>query len=721
MQLHRYRRVALLLALVLALSMALLATEGIQAQTGDSDRTLEPNQPVTGRLDADNFAESYIFAASAGDVISLNAITGAEDMSLALLLTDPAGVLVASDGDLSTPETAIISAYELEATGTYVVTVMRGTGADGDASGAYTLTLSGDITPPEEAGSTAPTAPTIRDGNDVYISTENSGVEISLQWAAAVDLNLEIRDPVGGTLYFDSLSTGSGGTHDGDINGICDEATAESPTESVSWPSGYVPIGSYEIIVYYEQSCSVGGPQSFVLTGNFNDGEPQSITGIVNPGQSYLARVTVDIDRNWALFNGGVNAGLDLSPTAAQEITSGQTVFGTITNQKPKDAYTFDTLAGQIITVDMTATSGSLDALVILLGPDGRLVASNDDDPAGGTTNSLLEVAAPSDGTYTIIATRYGQVIGGTEGNYTLFVGVGISDTVDATPVPEDTTPVITVPDGSVEIRLEWFTGADLQLQVRDPSGATVYDDVPAIASGGILDQNFVGNRGCVPSQDVPSYYIYWPTTRFPPSGTYEVEVWYQDNCDDPTPVNFNLSIEVNGQLLAAPGSTSTVTSTATTEGTRYMITFTLDDAGTVTLGEGGIFDMNSVTTGLDYQAALATAQPIAYGTTIQGSITQDQKFVVYQFEGRAGDRIGIEMTRTGNNTPLDTAIYIVDSTGAQLDGNDDIEPGVNTNSRISELQLPPFDGTYYIIATHYGLQYGATTGEFTLRLTQFP
>ncbi|NDJ84576.1 MAG: hypothetical protein GYB66_01695 [Chloroflexi bacterium] len=724
MHAHILRRTVPIVALLVALGVVLWGSTPSAAQDGDEDRRLIPNEPISGTLDTESFAESYVFDASADDEITLTVTTDEEALSLALMLTGPGGEILARDGDLETPQAADITEFALPQSGQYLVTVLRGTGAEGDASGEFTLTLTGNITLPDE--DEAGPAPTIRDGENVYVDLSDGGIEISLQWFTAVDLNLEVRDPVGGTLYFDSLSVASGGSHNGNVNGLCEDATSDNPTESVSWPQGFVPAGSYEIIIYYEQACAVGGPQSFNLTATINGDDPQSISGVLNPGQRYLARVSLDIDRDWTIFNGGVNAGLDLAPVAnIQEIDFGQTVEGSITNEKPKDAWTFTVAEGQTITVDMAATSGSLDTLLILIGPDGQRVADNDDQLDGGTTDSLIQAQAPVSGEYTIIATRYGQVIGGTEGNYLLTLGteavVADGGTETLEPGTDTSTDVETVgpPQGNIEVTLEWFTDADLQLLVRDPSGDAVFDDVPSIASGGILDQNYVGNRGCERTQDVPTSYIYWPTNRFPPTGTYEVEIWFQSDCNDPTPVQFNLSIEVNGQLLAPVGSDATVTATATAVGNRYMITFTIDDAGTVTLGDGGFFDMNSVATSLDYQAQLATAEFIEYDETVQGEINQNQKFVVYRFEGIAGDRIAVEMRAVGNSS-LDTAVYVLDPSNVPLAGNDDIEPGVDTNSLITDLQLPR-DGTYYIIATHYGLQYGATSGNYTLTLLLAP
>jgi hypothetical protein len=94
----------------------------------------------------------------------------------------------------------------------------------------------------------------------------------------------------------------------------------------------------------------------------------------------------------------------------------------------------------------------------------------------------------------------------------------------------------------------------------------------------------------------------------------------------------------------------------------------------------------------------------------------------MYSFEGVTGDRIRIAMQRTGGT--LDTAIYLISSQGVQLEFNDDItdeQTGErDSNSLIEPLTLPN-TGTYYILATRYGLQYGGTTGTYNLTLFEMP
>jgi hypothetical protein len=156
-------------------------------------------------------------------------------------------------------------------------------------------------------------------------------------------------------------------------------------------------------------------------------------------------------------------------------------------------------------------------------------------------------------------------------------------------------------------------------------------------------------------------------------------------------------------------------TSQPTAVGAHYLITFNVGQDGSVTAGPGDFFNMANANS-LNYQTVLDSASPIAYGGTVTGSITERQRFVVYAFEGQAGDVVSMAMDATGGT--LDPALYLISPEGIQLDYNDDVTPGENPNSLIDTVTLAS-TGTYYIIATHYGLHVGGTFGTYELTLLQ--
>jgi hypothetical protein len=104
----------------------------------------------------------------------------------------------------------------------------------------------------------------------------------------------------------------------------------------------------------------------------------------------------------------------------------------------------------------------------------------------------------------------------------------------------------------------------------------------------------------------------------------------------------------------------------------------------------------------------------ITYGTTVQGTINDRQPEVLYEFEGRAGDVVTIEMTAL--NGDLDPYLSLLDSNGGLLISNDDIAND-DYNSRIEFYTLPA-DATYRIAASRYNQADGISTGSYSLTLS---
>lgn len=115
------------------------------------------------------------------------------------------------------------------------------------------------------------------------------------------------------------------------------------------------------------------------------------------------------------------------SERAAQQITvDGRPINGQLTSDSLTlpvddsyyDAYSFEGRSGQRVVVDMS--SDNIDPYLILLSPQGRDLAQ-DDDGAGGN-NARLAFTLPEDGTYTVLANSFGPR---ETGNYALQVVTG--------------------------------------------------------------------------------------------------------------------------------------------------------------------------------------------------------------------------------------------------------------------------------------------------------
>lgn len=674
----------------------------------DSGRALVPDQPVDGIIDDTNAAQVYTFAANAGDSVTLT-LTGQTGFALTMLLTDALGDQLGQVVGNGSERDLLLENVELTSTGTYYVTVFPSATTAETTTGSFFLTLSlGSETVVTETPETVePTVtPTLQPQTDTFEIGQvvlSNGIQVNLTWNTTDDLNLQVRDPVGGTLFWDSRSTDFGGTFGPDVNGICETLTEPPAVETATWAGGAVSTGSYEILIFYRQACAgSSAPVDFTVDVTVDGSTLAPIEGTLLPpvnnvANVYLASFTVNPDGTATLGESGPYVDSRVLDVAASDllalngtlISRDEVAQGLITNEQPYETFTYEGLSGDIISIEMTATTGSLDTLLLVLDSQGTVIAANDDRVAIENTNSAIEsLRLPAEDIFTIVATRYGKSVGGTEGNYELVIS--------GSSIPTELLD-LNLPSGDIEITLTWDTAADLQLLVRDPSGNSVYDDVATVPSGGRLAAQ--GNVNCNLAEGSPVSYIYWPD-GFLRIGSYEVEVWFQSECGDTRAVFFTIYIVVEDELIFTENVSIQFNE-------RYLTSFNIDQSGDVVPGLGGI------TTGsesLNYQSQLASAVQIASGQTVPGSITADDKFDLYMFEGRAGDLITIDMRATSNT--LDTLLFLIDPSGVEIASNDDANE--TTNSLIADLLLAQ-DGEYTIIATHYGGIYGGTTGGYNL------
>lgn len=695
------RFVPLLLILLLSAPVALA-----QPVTG---RLLTPGVVVEGALDDNNLAQVYTFEGAADQTIKLT-VTGAS--GLALLLTDSEGAPVAQA--VAANDTLALADVTLPATGTYYVTVFRLSEATESVTfqlslalvvveAAPTATLP---TPEATVEATAEAAATPAGFTQPGELLTVTGLQVALTWNSTANLDLEVRDPVGGSLFFNTPTVSSGGQFGVNVNSVCANLTAEAPTETASWTAGVIPTGSYEILVYYQplQDCPTTDPASFVVSVVVDGLSVPAIQGTLRPNEVFLSSFRVNADGTVAVGSGGIRVDPPVLQAgtlqaAPQPLTFGAPAAGFITSGQPYQTYTFTGQAGDIVSMAMNAISGSLDPLLLVVDPNGGVIAFND-DAADGVTNSLVaNLSLVLSGQYTVVATRYGQEIGGTEGDYELTLSGAVTQGI----VPNFPD----LPSGSVEVSLQWATAADLQLLVRDPQGNSIFDDNPRLlATGGQLAAD--GNVNCRASDGSPISYIYWPEGRLPGAGPYEVEVWYQNECGDPRPAQFVLNVVANNQLVQ-----SVTLQLQPTE--RYLTSFFINTDGTITAGEGGIFgtSLRPDSGSLDFVGQIPSARVVSSGETVTGSIRLNKKFDVYAFQGEAGDVVTISME--GLNGTLDPVLFLIDPNNVQIAQNDDANRDT-TNSLISEFTLPE-DGQYIIIATHFGARFGVTAGDYRLTL----
>jgi hypothetical protein len=701
------------------------------AQTGS--RKLKIGDKVNGTLDARTFAQSYSFEAVKGDVITITATSNTRAIFLALLLTDASGQTVQQVAELTRADVTIKD-FKPES-GTYYVTVFRATGVQNNTSSAFSLALTGTAATTPAGGSAVPTVAPVQ---TIELA---QGMTIALSWKSGDDLNLEVRDPIGGAINLNSPSASSGGKFSGNVNGDCATATTNNPTEKVDWGKGNVPQGSYEIIVYYVKSCAqTAAPNAFTVTVTV-DGKAQTpITGTLDrDAQNYVASFSIDGADKFTVRNGGVNSatvGLNVNAFAAKIAAptafTGTQTSGRIDRNNAADVYSIDLTQGENFAVSMAAVNGgSLDPYLVLIGPTNVIAADNDDENQS-TRNARIEQRNVAAGTYKIVATRFGLENGGTEGAYTLTLTRGTgSQVVAPLPTVGAGTAVVTVPTvapgsvptagsgalpkGSIEVLLTWDSRSDVRMLIRDPRGSSLYSDRTNTDIGGRLVS--LGNFKCQNTTTTPVTYAYWPTTTRITPGTYEIKIFRDSLCNEELAPNLTLRVNVNGKEVI-----NQVTGSPTT-GEVFLTTFTVDANGNATVGPFGFFN-NTFTT--DITSAVTSAIEIKYGEAKDGEITAGAPYQLYFFKGLAGDKVTITMKRSAG-TILDPSLFLlgVDSK-TQLAFNDDNSAASNApggpvsppDSQIKAITIPT-DGTYIIVATRYGVELGGTVGKYRLTLTR--
>lgn len=384
----------------------------------------------------------------------------------------------------------------------------------------------------------------------------------------------------------------------------------------------------------------------------------------------------------------------DISKLRIEEASYNEEYKGSISEDSPIDYYRFSGKAGELVTIEMSpleAEENALDPYIILADSELNELAFNDNVGASRSAR-VAQFSLPADGDYFILATRTGLSRGTTEGDYEMALTVG----------------QIALQSGALTATLEWEGDADLNLFVRTPGGRTVSWANPQVPSGGTLQID--SNTGCETPTAQPVEHIYWPAAL--ETGDYTVWVWYQNVCSQRAPVDFTLTIEVNGTLLFS--SESRAQPTRLQPGERFETSLRLRGDGTSVL-------VNRGSTGSPSPQQVASQGGdtlIVYGQTLVGTITDEVFAQFYQFQGSAGDTVLITVERiTGDLDPIVVLRDAVDNNLAQNDDSEDAYGGDNRNSRLT-FTLPE-DGRYVIAVTRFGLRDGLTTGDYRLTLTR--
>ncbi len=172
------------------------------------------------------------------------------------------------------------------------------------------------------------------------------------------------------------------------------------------------------------------------------------------------------------------------------------------------DIYTFEGRANQSVTIRLE--SGDFDAYLILLDPDDRKIAEND-DASRDDPNSTLSVTLPKDGRYTVVVNSYDS---GGRGRYTVAVS---GDTAAPTTAREKTKPSDTreTVGGTVTLSADEETLAQadrLYLQGQTTEAERLYRQVkpPFANERSASNARTQGDLITDPQQLSPAGQVYW-------------------------------------------------------------------------------------------------------------------------------------------------------------------------------------------------------------------
>lgn len=598
--------------------------------------TLIDGVSVTATIDDENFERQYTFSGNAGDVVTIEMTAGDNgNLDTYLSLLGPDGAELAANDDVGISSTDSRIEFTLPETGTYTVVATRYNGAEGASSGDYTITLAGsgtgDTTEPPPTSSEnvltdgSSVTDTINDTNfeQEYIFSGNAGDDVVIQMTANEGSNLD------STLILIGP--------DGSEVATNDDASITSIDSliEVSLPS----TGTYTVIAtrYDGENGVSSGEFTLTLTG--------SGTGIPTTDDTNTPPPTVDADLSY-----------------------GDAITGSISDDNFEQAYSFNGTAGDVVTIEMTADEDTaLDPFLLLLDSNGVEIAFND-DTNDSLNSAIIDFRLPETDTYTIIATRYNQADGLTSGGYTLTITSG--DAVVTQP------PVV---DGDVLTYGSSATGT-----IDDTNFEVLY-----------TFEGAAGDAVTIELTADDSEQLDTLLTLLGPDG----DVLISNDDIDFGGGNYNSAI--TDFTLPETGTFTIVATRYNGENGTSAGDFTL----TLSSSDGPVIDVNPDT------------NELTYGANTTGQISDSEYEVLYTFNGTAGDVVTITMTAVDEES-LDPLLTVLGPNGDIVASNDDIDlGGGNYNSAITDFTLPE-TGTYTIVATRYAGEDGTSGGEFTLTLT---
>ena len=340
----------------------------------------------------------------------------------------------------------------------------------------------------------------------------------------------------------------------------------------------------------------------------------------------------------------------------------GDSVIGTISDTNAEVYYTFQAEQGDILTISMLRSSGTLDPYLRVVDSDRFVIAENDDQPGAETRNARIDaLIIQESGTYIVMATRYDD----SSGSFVLSVEEAEKSGTGASPQAPLPIDYGDTRSGNLSpVQFERFYAFD----ARENDLITISMDRGD--SGDLDSLLYLTDSGFTPlAEDDDSgegQNARIIDFRIPADGKYFIIATRFDGNIGTTSGPYQLSLE----LLDDP--------------------FAGVPPGTVSLD---------------------------YGTSVTGQINADNQADTYAFYGRQGEVVSISMTRVDGD--LDALLELLNGAQEVVTRNDD-RAANDQNALIDHFALPA-TGTYYIRARRYAGTDGNadTVGAYVLVLAE--
>ncbi len=439
-------------------------------------------------------------------------------------------------------------------------------------------------------------------------------------------------------------------------------------------------------------------------------------------------------------------------------------IEGNINDSFPSVRYSYSAAAGESIRLRMEPTSGDLDPVLVLMGPDGAVIARNDDE-ASGSRSAALALTLPSTGAYTVEASRYvpdSKTAARTSGTFRLTLDVaGAAASASGDPlasappfaVPHTILPLQTVASGALSAAqpLSYYavaghpgdllrvimttTEGDLNpaLRVLDDRSEAIGRDQQTRAGEAIVFAP-IARAGWVlveagANAGAGRFDLYVSRLTAAPLRVGEP---VNGTLDTGTPttiylLNGRLGEEITATIFANEASGGlqprlTLLDVgqrplATASGARFAtLRADLPRSGPYLLqvssanpADEGAFTLRLASHPPD-TAALTTAA-IPYNNDLSGVLAAGEAFALYRFSGKAGDLVTLGLTSPDG--VFNPYLILMDADLNELTSNDDA--GVSRDARIAQFRLPK-DGDFLVAAARAGGAGGG--GEAAYRLS---